>query len=162
MTGLNILVPIKVLIELVVEAKREVRLVTKDSWFMNPRPGCVSSVNFFNVIGIGPDDQIDVHKMCKEVDINPEIIQAVFSNYRQHEIQSELDKAEPDEAKVAEIHKERRQIITNLFPFAAIHWFREEGDLGRQRSLGTFQKSDTNPAIEEILLRCIPLYEVSS
>lgn len=78
--------------------------------------------------------------VCARLKIDPELIQLLYFYYRGQQIAGTEDKK-----LINEIIKERKQLITDIFPFPKIHWLREdpyaESDEDKFFSLGVFFKN---------------------
>ena len=148
------LAPLTNALEGAVEGRIEVRLYTKGFRHMYVR-GNPAAENFLAAI-LEPGSKtadVPVSEICQRFDVDPQLVDDVFFYYRGEEVRDTDD----EELKNG-VWEERRQIITNLFPFPAIRWLDWRGyqmTHGQPPTvLGVVRKTGSDLDIEELLRRC--------
>lgn len=105
--------------ELAVMGRRRVSIyVAPDRHMYHPNPGPLDFSNEFCIEHWGP---VVVSRMCQLTHVDPQLIQDIYTCYRADEC---LNPNTPERI-MRMIRRERRQLITDLFPFNELAWWRE-------------------------------------
>lgn len=99
---------------------------------------------------------VSVPQVCQLAGVDIRLVQDIDEHYRQHE---RWPRQNPDPRKARRLERQisraRRQLITNLFPFPKITWYRESST-GGGWEIGTNEKKRLGLSLQQIHSRCQP------